>query len=182
MRPWTRIQTFLVGVWLGWILHETRLKRIKLPVWAVALGWLSSTAIALSVIFGIYPWFDPDYEIPTTAGLFYAGLSRLTYGVALSWIIFACVKGYGGFVNTFLSWKVFMPLGRLCFCVYLISLHLQHTFHVGLKIPMKYETYSMVQIFFAHMVSSYLAGFVATMIMESPFIVLQKLIFEGGSK
>jgi peptidoglycan/LPS O-acetylase OafA/YrhL len=83
-------------------------------------------------------------EIPKAAGLSYAGLNRLAWGISISWVIFACVKGYGWLVNDFLSWKVFMPLGRLCYCVYLVSLHLQMILHVGMKQPMGYSTYTLV--------------------------------------
>ncbi len=181
-RPWSRIGVFLIGIWLGWLLHKTRNKRFNLPRLVVAALWLCSTGIACAVLFGIHSWFSPTKEIPEVAGYFYAGLSRMSWGIAVSWIIFACVKGYGGPVNGFLSWSVFMPLGRLCFCVYLTSLHLQLIFHVGLTVPIKYKTYTIVNIYFAHMVMSCLVGFVCTLLFESPFIILQKLIFEGKAK
>lgn len=85
-----------------------------------------------------------QYEIPKAAGLMYAGLSRLAWGVSVGWVIFACVKGYGWLVNDFLSWKVFMPLGRLCYCAFLVSLHLQMVLHMGIKQPFVYAEYTMV--------------------------------------
>lgn len=182
MRPWSRIGVFLIGIWLGWLLHKMRGKRFHLPRLVVAVMWLCSTGIACSVLFGIHSWFSPTKEIPEVAGYLYAGLSRMSWGSAVSWIIFACVKGYGGPVNGFLSWKVFMPLGRLCFCVYLTSLHLQLIFHAGLTVPIKWSTYMVVNIYFAHMCMSYLVGFICTLLFESPFITLQKLVFEGNGR
>lgn len=181
-RPWSRISTFLVGVWLGVLLHKTRGKRVSIPKAVVPFLWLLSTAIALTLIFAIQPWFDPANKIPDVAGYFYAGLSRFAWGVVISWVIFACVKGHGGIVNRFLSWSVFMPLGRLCFCVYLTSIHLQSIFHSRLTVPIKWDNYTVVNLFFSHMVMSYLVGFVCTMLFESPFIVLQKLIFEKNNR
>lgn len=181
-RPWSRIGVFLIGIGLGWLLHKTRDKRLHLHRLVVVVLWICSTVISFAVIFGIHSWFGASKEIPEVGGYFYAGLSRISWGIAVSWIIFACIKGYGGPVNGFLSWSVFMPLGRLCFCVYLTSVHLQYIFNAGLTVPIKYRTYTNVNIYFAHMVMSYIVGFLCTLFFESPFIVLQKLIFEGGAK
>ena len=50
----------------------------------------------------------------------YFSLSKLTWPMSISWIIFACHYGYGGFINTMLSVKAFVPLTRLSYCAYLI--------------------------------------------------------------
>ncbi len=131
-------------MWLGYILFKTKGKRVKLPKLVVLLFWIISTVSCCSVLYGIQNWFDPEYEIPKAAGLMYAGLSRLAWGLSIAWIMFACVKGYGGLINDFLSWKVFMPLGRLCYCVYLVSLHLQMILHVSSNQPMGYSEYTFV--------------------------------------
>lgn len=182
MRPWSRISVFLIGIWLGWILHKTKAKRFNLPRIVIYALWVVSGTTASLVIFGIFPWFNPNNKIPAVAGYFYAGLSRMSFGIAVAWVIFACVKGYGGIVNSFLSWNIFMPLGRLCFCVYLTSVHLQQIFHLGSTVPMKWNTYSVVNIYFSHLVMSYLVGFMCTLLFESPFVTLQKLIFEEKGK
>lgn len=152
---------------------------MKLPKIVVILGWAASTAIAPTVLYGIQDWFDPKAEIPKFAGLAYAGLSRVAWGVAVAWVMFACIKGYGGLVNSFLSWSPFMPLGRLCYCVYLVSLHLQMILHIRFTQPMRYDTYTQINYFFAHLLMSFTVGFFCTILFESPFMVLQKLIFEG---
>ncbi|CAL8129603.1 unnamed protein product [Orchesella dallaii] len=180
IRPYARIQTFLVGVWLGWILYKTRGKKVKLPAVVVIINWALSTAICLTVLYSISNWFDPEVEIPKVAGLAYAGLSRVGWGVSISWVIFACMKGYGGLINSFLSWSVFMPLGRLCYCVYLVSLHLQMILHVRFTQPMRFDNYTQINFFFGHLIMSFIVGFFCTLLFESPFMILQKLIFEGG--
>lgn len=145
----------------------------------MAFGWTASTGIALAVIFGIHPWFDPTVEISKVAGYFYVGLGRFAWGVVIAWIIFACLKGYGGVVNKFLSWRVFVPLGRLCFCMYLTSGHVQIVLHGRLAVPIKWDVYTMVNIYFSHLVMSLIVAFFATLIFESPFIILHKLLFDG---
>lgn len=144
MRPWCRIQTFLVGIWLGWVLHKLKGRKIRIPAILVIAGWLLAAALALTVIYSIRRWFDAFYEIPETPGYFYAALSRLAWALSVAWVIFACIKGYGGIINTVLSWKVFMPLGRLTFCAYLISFYLQLIYHMRTSQPVRYDTYNVV--------------------------------------
>ena len=46
--------------------------------------------------------------------------SKFTWPLSISWIILACHYGYGGFINTILSCKSYVPLNRLSYCAYLI--------------------------------------------------------------
>ena len=47
---------------------------------------------------------------------------RLAWSLSISWMIFACVKGLGGPINTFLSWRAWAPLAKMSFCMYLIHM------------------------------------------------------------
>ena len=47
-------------------------------------------------------------------------VSRFTWPLAIAWVIFACHYGYGGFVNSILSCKSYVPITRLSYVAYLI--------------------------------------------------------------
>lgn len=66
-----------------------------------------------------------DYEYTTLESAFYLAFHRVGWGLGLAWIVFACVHGYGGPVNTFLCWSVFQPLGKLTYCTFLVHLAIQ---------------------------------------------------------
>jgi len=144
-KPWMRFGPYAVGLWAGFLLYKTANQKIKLSKLVVMAGWLASTGIALATIYGIIPWFDPAVEVPKGLGAFYAGSHRFGWGIVISWIIFACSRGYGGPVNTFLSWKAFIPLGRLSFCAYLISYNLQTAFSGRQLQVTTYDTYTTVR-------------------------------------
>jgi len=147
IKPYARIQTYLIGIWLGWILYKTKGKKVTIPKPLVVVIYLAATATALSVLYGIFPYFEPDKEIPDVPRFLYAGFSRFAWATCVAWVIFSCVKGYGGPINAFLSWKIFIPLGRLGFCVFLVSLHLQMVLHLSFRQPITFENYSMVNTF-----------------------------------
>ncbi|CAG7728552.1 unnamed protein product [Allacma fusca] len=180
IKPWTRVQTYFVGMWLGYLLFKTRGKKIKLAPPVVMLGWVISTGIALAVLYGIAPWFDPLTPIPQAWKVIYASFHRVGWAISISWIIFACINGYGGYINNFLSWTPFIPLGRLSFTTYLVSLHVQTVLHLTIRQPLHFSSYIMTNFFFAHVIMSLVVGFVCTICFESPFIQLEKLLFGGN--
>ncbi|XP_037920134.1 nose resistant to fluoxetine protein 6-like isoform X2 [Hermetia illucens] len=49
-------------------------------------------------------------------------LSRFFWSLWISWVIFACTKGYGGPVNKLLTLRVWKPLSRLCYAIYIIHM------------------------------------------------------------
>ena len=59
---------------------------------------------------------------PLAARAFYNGFHRLAWALVLSWVIFACTKGLGGPINTFLSWRAWAPLARMSYCMYLVHM------------------------------------------------------------
>ena len=179
IKPWARAQTYVVGIWLGYIMFRLRGKKVKLSKLQVAGGWLACTAIAAAILFGIPSWFDPLNEVPVVPGVIYASFHRFGWGLSICWIIFACVYGYGGYVDRFLSWSPLIPLGRLTFCTYLVSLHLQMIYHLTFRQPAYYSRYSMTAYFFNHAVLSLIAGFVCTLLFESPFLQLEKILLPG---
>lgn len=58
---------------------------------------------------------------PVESGI-YTPFSRLGWSVFLCLLIYACVKGYGGPVNWFLSLPQWQPLARLTYAIYLVHM------------------------------------------------------------
>ena len=53
----------------------------------------------------------------------YESLGRIAWGLTLTIQIITCQIGLGGFINSILSWKGWIVLGRLTYSVYLIHVH-----------------------------------------------------------
>ena len=63
------------------------------------MGWILSVGISLAVIYGLVPYLDQATEIPRAVTITYGSLHRTAWACSVAWIIYACIRGYGG-MNT----------------------------------------------------------------------------------
>ncbi|XP_059091947.1 nose resistant to fluoxetine protein 6-like [Tigriopus californicus] len=180
MRPYTRAQPYIIGMILGYILWKTKDQELSISWYANILMWLISFAMLFAVVFGMY-----DMRIRTTfvyesysqfESHFYNGFSKIGWGLGLSWIIFACVKGHGGFINTFLSWGFFTPLARLTYMAYLVHIDIVAMFVYSLTYTLELNDLVISYYWVGMVMISYGVGFVGALLVEAPFISLEKLL------
>ena len=82
------------------------------------------------------------------AAVTWAAFGRLAFAMGVSWVMFACITGYGGIINSFLSWPLFSPLSKLTYCTYLIHIDVIFLFFYSTKRPMYFSEYTIVSCFF----------------------------------
>jgi len=49
----------------------------------------------------------------------YYTLTRVGWPMAVGWVVFACMQGYGGMANTFLSSPLWQPISKLSYSIYI---------------------------------------------------------------
>jgi len=181
--PHTRALPYLVGILLGWILHQNKKNEINLKISTqkkkllACLCWALSIATGLAIVYGIYPYYDENTPITTAFNITYGSLNRFAWSIAVAWVIFACLHGYGGIVNSFLSWKVFIPLGRITYCIYLIHFN-YYTFFFGHKRkPDYYTLYETIHGYLGQLLTVTLLSFFVSVTVEASFLNLEKLLF-----
>ncbi|XP_068082949.1 nose resistant to fluoxetine protein 6 [Anabrus simplex] len=116
-----RMSPYLVGMSLGYVFHKIGDEPLKLAKVWVILGWCCSLTVVIAVVFGPYRLMQETLYSQLESSI-YGGLHHLAWGTAWMWVVFACHKGYGGPVNSLLSAKVFRPIGRLTYGIYLTHL------------------------------------------------------------
>ena len=82
------------------------------------------------------------------AAVTWAAFGRLAFAMGVSWVMFACITGYGGIINSFLSWPLFSPLSKLTYCTYLIHIDVIFLFFYSTKRPMYFSEYTIVSFVF----------------------------------
>ncbi|XP_037070378.1 nose resistant to fluoxetine protein 6-like [Pollicipes pollicipes] len=177
--PWCRYGVYLVGVYTGWFLHRRRGRRLHMTLPVALAGWLVAALTACLVVYGLYDYSTvPPLAVPSkTASIVYAALNRPAWGMCLAWVVIACVHGYGGFINTLLSWKFWIPLSRVTYCCYLVSIDIQIFFYATLKSVLYFDQTTAVYAFLATLTVSIAVATVFSLAFEAPMMALEKIIF-----
>ncbi|XP_013166579.1 PREDICTED: nose resistant to fluoxetine protein 6-like [Papilio xuthus] len=174
-KPWSRIGPYLIGMVVGWYLHRTKCQ-VKMPYWLVAVGWPCALAIMASLIFGMV---DGYFEVWPTA--FYVSIGHTGWGVALAWVAVACCCGYGGLVNSALSYRGALPLSRLTYCAYLVHPTIMMYTSFLMDGPLHLQNSIVLTIYAGYAVMAFLASFAISLAFEAPAVRLLKIV-SGGNK
>lgn len=175
-KPYVRMGAYLVGFIVGYFLHKHRSSKIKLPKIFVFAGWTASTLIACLLIFGLYPTFKKREGLNNNVAAFYNALARPLWSVVMGWITIACVNGYGGPVNKFLSWKIFIPLSRLTYTSYLVHpLILVYTY-TSVETMLHVDMYILVVYYIGQLVLTHMIAYIVAMLVEFPSSNMIKLL------
>ncbi|XP_017348985.2 O-acyltransferase like protein isoform X2 [Ictalurus punctatus] len=114
-KPYTRYGPYLLGVLTG-IYMVTKKEALIKQRWQAAAGWLVSLSVMAVIVGSAYMLRgqgSPGHAV-------YQGLHRSLWALTVAWLILACEEGYGGFVNRFLSMRVWVPLSNISFACYLV--------------------------------------------------------------
>ncbi|XP_071482122.1 O-acyltransferase like protein-like [Diadema antillarum] len=180
-KPYSRIHTYLVGMLLGYAMFKTKDKEIKLPLFAVIIGWVVALLTLFAVVYGT--WAN-GYEryVPQIESVLYLSFHRLAWSIAVAWIIFACVRGYGGFFNVLLGWSFWIPLGRLTYGAYLVHPIVIITTVLNSNTLVYLSNESIAYFFLGNLVLSYAAALILSVLVEGPTMGLEKALLRRKSK
>ncbi|XP_071543592.1 nose resistant to fluoxetine protein 6-like [Panulirus ornatus] len=180
MTPWCRANSYLIGVWAGWLLYSVRKKKLKIPVWAALLGWLVAAVIGLLVIYGMtdYNTLDNPKKLPLGISTVYAGFSRGAWCLALLWVVFACHTGYGGPINSFMGHPSWQPLSRLTYSMYLTTIPTQLIYRGMTYMPLYLNHLNKITETFGYLFIGGLLAVVVSLMTEGPILGLEKLMFQ----
>jgi len=106
----------------------------------------------------------------------YTSLSRSSWAIGISWLIFACLTENAIIINRILSSNIFVPLSRLTYCAYLLHPLLQSVLFQSFKTSIDFSHQLWMLMATALIVSSYLLSIIFYTFVELPFINLEKCL------
>ncbi|EEB16762.1 conserved hypothetical protein [Pediculus humanus corporis] len=174
-KPWTRIGPYIIGMCAGWLLAEKKCQ-IKMPWIVVILGWILSIGGLFGLVFCI------RNGLGVAESSIYAALGHTVWGLTLVWIVIACRCGYGGWINTFLSWPAFHPFSRLTYCAYLAHPIIMFLTNYVMDGPFHMHNGVVMIVFLGNLISSYILSFALSLAFEAPFMRLLKLILSPNQE
>ncbi|XP_049267830.1 nose resistant to fluoxetine protein 6 [Rhipicephalus sanguineus] len=157
-------------------LRTTFEKTIQALLWCIALS------CGLGCVFMKLDWNINGERASETKRMVTAFIDRILWSVCIAWFWFTCTTGRGGFVNRFLSWNGFVPLGRLSFGVYLIHLPFYNLMHRISRERRFFSHFVLVSNCFVVLVWSYILSYILCVTCELPTAHLEKLVFVRDPK
>uniref|UniRef100_A0A915B302 Acyltransferase 3 domain-containing protein n=1 Tax=Parascaris univalens TaxID=6257 RepID=A0A915B302_PARUN len=143
--PWIRCQIYIIGMLTGYLLQTKKELHINRIV-NIAL-WVISLALGALVVFSLKDWAN-GVLMSLSARAFYSALSKVAWGIALSYITISCFYGYGGPINEFMSWSIWIPFGRLTYSAYLIHYCVVYYFIGMSNVPFTFTNFSFLVVSF----------------------------------
>lgn len=170
---------YIIGLLLGYILFTMKNRQIRLPCFVVFCAWVLSITNCFIIVFGIYSFEQLDYDGSFFIDAIYESIIRVFWSLSLSWIIFACVHGYGSFINYFLSLSFWQPLGKLSYAIYLLHYPLQICFMSVQREPEYFSNTKAIHKFWADFMMSVCLAVIWVLAFEMPILGIQEIVFKG---
>jgi peptidoglycan/LPS O-acetylase OafA/YrhL len=99
--------------------------------------------------------------------------TKIIWAISTATLIWMCITGNGSFINKFLSWKVFIPLSRLTYSVYLTHVWIVWYYWGSRRDLVDLHPFTLLSLFSSVVFISYFLGAIFSLLFESPFFVLQ---------
>ncbi|XP_076292737.1 nose resistant to fluoxetine protein 6 [Lasioglossum baleicum] len=170
-KPWMRAGPYFIGIITGYILFKTNCK-LKLPLAARAIGWLISTGVMFSVVYGLYPG-----NLTVTVSSVYAALGHTAWAMSVSFIVIQCCTGSAKMIDSVLSLRLMYPLSRLTYCAYLVHPVIMMITATQMDGPLHLHNNLVLILYLGNLVASYLMSFCISIGLEAPVVNLLKIAF-----
>ncbi|XP_003699901.1 nose resistant to fluoxetine protein 6 isoform X2 [Megachile rotundata] len=175
-KPWLRAGPYFVGVITGYILFKTNCK-LKLPVIARLIGWILSTAVMFSLVYGLYPG-----NLTVTVSSVYVALGHTAWAMGVSFIVIQCCTGSAKMIDSLLSLRLMYPLSRLTYCAYLVHPIIMMVNATKMDGPLHLHNDIVLILYFGNLVASYLISFCVSIALEAPVVNLLKIAFTSKKR
>ncbi|KAH8337651.1 hypothetical protein KR074_002768 [Drosophila pseudoananassae] len=165
----THAAPWLIGFLFGYFLHLNRGRKFQLSKLAVWSGWVLCLAMIFTSIFALYPAGKWDAEpLPLLADASYYTLTRIAWPLTLCWIVFACMQGYGGMANSFLSSPVWQPLSRISYSVYIWHMFVQEVNNRSTRTNTYFTDYQVMLKFWSDLGITFIMAVILYLTIEAP--------------
>ena len=178
-KPHCRINSYLVGVLLGFLLcKKWRLKsNLWIHICLYSAMWIMAAALCAVIIFGQYKTWH-GHPFTKTENVMYFMFSRTGYSIGIALMIYACHNGFGGVINKFLSWSFWVPLSHLTFMAYLFHPLVYVLMYRTLRFQYIYTDWMLIILFAAGVVLSYSLALIVAVTVEYPVANMENAVYK----
>ena len=180
-KPYCRINAYLIGIVLGFVLYKKW--RVRSNLWLricfYSALWVIAAASCLTMVFNFgknKTW--NGHPFTKTENVMYFMFSRTVFSVGIALMIYACHNGFGGIINKFLSWSFWVPLSRLTFMVYLSHPIVLTLMYKTMRVRFFYTDWLLILLFAAAVILSYSLALILAVTVEYPLANVENAVYK----
>ncbi|KAK0417621.1 hypothetical protein QR680_013115 [Steinernema hermaphroditum] len=166
-KPWTRAGSFFVGFVAFVFIQRVELGRSVLRRLLCVPIYLCIFAVGASVVWGLSGFTASGHVEPLFAS-FYAATHRLFWAFAVGALVFLLLNRPKDELGVFLGWRIFYPLSKHVYTVFLISEPVAVYLFSSLHRPIYSTHLSTIYVVVSTMALSYLIAFAIDIFVARP--------------
>ena len=178
-KPYCRINAYLVGIVLGFIFYKKW--RVRPNFWVricfYSAVWIIAAICCVTIAFGQYQtWIGHPFS--ESENILFFMFNRTVYSIGIALMVYACHNGFGGIINSFLSWSFWVPPSRLTFMAYLSHPIVLTIMYSTMRYRFIYTDYVLISLIISAVVLSYALALVLAVVVEYPLANVENAIYK----
>ena len=180
VKPHCRINAYLIGILLGFILYKKwRIKctNLWILICFYSLMWMIAIGSCLIIVFGEYKtWYGHPFT--KAENIMYYMFSRTGYSIGIALMIYVCHNGFGGVINKFLSWSFWVPLSKLNYMTYLVHPMVLILMYRTMRVQLIYTDWLLMFLFGSVVILSYSLALILAITVEYPVANVENAVYK----
>ncbi|KAK6620738.1 hypothetical protein RUM43_011033 [Polyplax serrata] len=177
----TRFIPYLIGIAASYFYYKKKL-HINLSNRHQALTSIFILILSNIPILSAILFYTPGYKYDRTEAAVYAAFHRIPWCLGMACLIVMGATKNSGLIQPILSWKAFVPLSRLTYCVFLSHGALQLYSTSSLRTPDYNSKFKIVWTLMGDILITYIVSLVIHLLFEAPILKLDRTYFTSSSK
>ena len=178
-KPYCRINAYLIGILLGFIFYKKWRVRPNfwLRIFFYSAVWMIAAGCCLMIALGQYKTWNGHPFSKSENTLFFM-FNRTIYSIGIALMVYACHNGFGGIINSFLSWSFWVPPSRLTFMAYLSHPIVLTLMYSTMQYRFIYKDYLLISLVTSAVVLSYGLALVLAVVVEYPLANVESAVYK----
>ena len=178
-KPYCRINAYLIGVLLGFVLYKKW--RVKCDLWILicfySLMWIIAIGSCLVIVFGQYKTWN-GHPFTKSENIMYFMFSYTVFSTGVALMIYACHNGFGGVINKLLSFSFWVPLSNLNYMTYLVHPIVLTLMYRTMRVQFIYTDWLLILLFASAVVLSYSLALILAVTVEYPVANIENAVYK----
>ncbi|KAG5670254.1 hypothetical protein PVAND_000531 [Polypedilum vanderplanki] len=180
-----RIQSWLIGVGLGFLIHERREEKAKINCFFDSLLWILSLAVIATIIMISHVFQTPivSYSTSLLSNAIFMAIHRIFWSLAVAYIIFACENlKTGSIVRWFLSHSYWKPIGTMGLSLYVTHILYMIPNMLNMRQSYYFGIWPMLHTFSGDLFPSVAIAAFFYLAFETPYLIIENYFYQKFKK